>query len=361
MRIDSTGCKIACVKPNNARRVRRLVCAGGAALAVVILLELGLRVIFKDHYNGLGPPGLETWLEKFGSLNSLGHRDHEFSVAKSADVFRVLVVGDSYTFGEGVERIDDLYPEILERELNAHAAAGGRPRYEVLNVSGVYWEVDDYLDAISDPGLSYGPDLIVVGMYINDIEDRSIPRPVIETLPERLVNWHWRLQRLSHKSYLYWYSVIPYSQRKHKEFWFDFVEGYVDPESSHWKRFEGYYASIVRLARRNGVPLVVAVFPYLVDLDDSHRFISTYERLADFARANGASAIDFFPVLREYDLSQLRAGMTRWLPSEVAHQIIAEELYRHLERHELVPTRPRETPATPAADRAQATESNRPQ
>ena len=31
----------------------------------------------------------------------------------------VAVVGDSITFGQGIERVEDLYPSIMERELRA--------------------------------------------------------------------------------------------------------------------------------------------------------------------------------------------------------------------------------------------------
>lgn len=321
--------------------LRRVAWLGLGVLALLAILEIGFRVYFKDHYGGHGPGGEEIWVEKFGNLNSLGHRDHEFGVPKPAGVFRILTIGDANTYGEGVESIDDLYTEVLEKMLNAAPALDqerGSLTYEVLNVSKIGWEIDDYLLAMRDPGLSYEPDLIIIGLYINDIEDRSYPRPIVRTLPEIIVrSTYWRLEGLLNRhSYFYWYTVAPHAQWKYKEFWFDFVSGYVDPESHHWARFVDFYERIFQLGRDENIPIVVAVLPYLVELNQSHPFISTYDRLAVMASDNGATAVNFFPIFEQYDVSTLRAGMTRWVPSEEAHAIIAEELYKSIKAHDLV-------------------------
>jgi lysophospholipase L1-like esterase len=324
----------------DAPLLRRVAWLGLAVLALVAILEIGFRAYFKDHYGGHGPGGEEVWVEKFGNPNSLGHRDHEFGVPKPPGVFRILTIGDANTYGEGVESIDDLYTEVLEKMLNATPALAqerGSRTYEVLNVSEIGWEVDDYLFAMRDPGLSYEPDLIIIGLYINDIEDRSYPRPIVRTLPQKIVRSWWRLSvLLDTHSYLYWYTVTPHAQWKYKEFWFDFVSGYVDPESHHWTRFADFYERIFQLGREENVPIVVAVIPYLVELNQSHPFISTYDRVATMASDNGATAVNFFPIFEQYDVSKLRAGLTRWVPSEEAHAIIAEELYKSIKAHGLV-------------------------
>jgi hypothetical protein len=324
----------------DAPLLRRVAWLGLAVLALVAILEVGFRVYFKDHYGGHGPGGEGVWVEKFGNLNSLGHRDNEFGVQKPAGVFRILTIGDANTYGEGVESIDDLYTEVLEDMLNAESALAqerGSLIYEVLNVSKIGWEVDDYLLALRDPGLSYEPDLIIIGLYINDIEDRSYPRPIVRTLPQEMVRSFWRLKvLLDRHCYLYWYTVTPHAQWKYKEFWFDFVGGYVDPESHHWIRFADFYERIFQLGRDENIPIVVAVLPYLVELNQSHPFISTYDRVAVMATDNGATAVNLFPIFERYDVSKLRAGLTRWVPSEEAHAIIAEALYESITAHDLV-------------------------
>lgn len=65
------------------------------------------------------------------ATNSLGLRDREYNLGTGAP--RVVVVGDSYTFGFGVEA-DETFPKIAEREMRK----GTLPSLEVVNagVSG---------------------------------------------------------------------------------------------------------------------------------------------------------------------------------------------------------------------------------
>ena len=76
-------------------------------------------------------PGITTSIQGIEiSINSYGFRDHEFSVKKPEDVCRIVALGDSLTFGQGVP-LASTYPKQLERLLNEKM--GGGPRFEVLN------------------------------------------------------------------------------------------------------------------------------------------------------------------------------------------------------------------------------------
>jgi len=101
------------------------------------------------------------------SINSLHHRQAEFEVAKG-DWTRVLVLGDSFTFGWGVEE-EESYSRLLEGQLD-----GASPRkIEVINAgftAGTY--PDAYYLYLRERGLRLDPDLVLVGLYIgNDIND----------------------------------------------------------------------------------------------------------------------------------------------------------------------------------------------
>jgi hypothetical protein len=63
-------------------------------------------------------------------FNSFGMRDYEYSIKKPDNTFRILIVGDSFTFGSGVYRGEDTYPKILERKLNNLSISC---KFEVLN------------------------------------------------------------------------------------------------------------------------------------------------------------------------------------------------------------------------------------
>ena len=123
-------------------------------VAVSLLLALalceGLLRIFGQEM--LPKPGLyeldpETgkrmrpgWTgNEFGApveINSLGLRNPEISYARTPGRYRILALGDSWTFGFRLEEPDS-YPRQLETVLNQRARASGEPaNIEVIN-SGV--------------------------------------------------------------------------------------------------------------------------------------------------------------------------------------------------------------------------------
>ena len=55
--------------------------------------------------------------DSFIKINSMGLRDYEHKNGKDPLTFRILVLGDSFTFGLGVN-LEESYPKVLETMLN---------------------------------------------------------------------------------------------------------------------------------------------------------------------------------------------------------------------------------------------------
>ena len=90
-----------------------------ASIVCLISLEFSLRTIgFNvDRYNNPYPGGFplyETWLNEHVVFNSLGYRDYEFARIKPKGKFRILAVGDSQTFGIGINKLEDTFVKRLE-------------------------------------------------------------------------------------------------------------------------------------------------------------------------------------------------------------------------------------------------------
>ena len=100
--------------------------------------------------------------------NSQGFRDVERSFVKPPGVFRVLVLGDSFTYGVGA-RLQEAYPYTLEHLLNRRQ--GPHPKMEVIN-AGIprYWTEPERI-LLEQYGLKYAPDLVVVTFCPNDVMD----------------------------------------------------------------------------------------------------------------------------------------------------------------------------------------------
>jgi len=165
------------------RRWRSLLlssCLAATALAFALAMaEVGVRLLAPQpkavlHHDPYGLamhwPGLETYLPDFGhkaSFNSAGMRDRDHEVEKPSGVFRILLLGDSFMEALQVP-FEASFPSRLERALEQQM---GRP-VEVISAGVSGWGTDDELRYLTQYGLKWRPDLVLVAMTLhNDISD----------------------------------------------------------------------------------------------------------------------------------------------------------------------------------------------
>ena len=153
---------------NVARRATRAR-VDPAALEWLTLFEEapGFRVRLK--------PSTERWVSNTFSLipfdrqnkylirsNSLGFRGPEITSQKQANTFRILIFGDSSSFGWGVNQ-DETFAALLPQYLSA----SGRP-IEVGNFS-IPGDSSEYGRLVAEQYMpDYHPDLVIIGFGAND-------------------------------------------------------------------------------------------------------------------------------------------------------------------------------------------------
>lgn len=93
-------------------------------------------------------------------INSEGLRDYEHeSVSKK---FKLLALGDSMTFGQGIE-IDKTFLSVIEKKLGIEVIKAGVPAYGQ----------DNELEYFKTKGAKYRPDAVVIFYYPNDNDDNA--------------------------------------------------------------------------------------------------------------------------------------------------------------------------------------------
>jgi len=98
-----------------------------------------------------------------GSLNSnsAGMRGvREFSEQPPSGTTRILLLGDSFAFGE----------EVADHETFAHRLEELLPRVEVLNLGVHGYGHDQMLVYLREEGLRYHPDIVIVGFVQDDMQ-----------------------------------------------------------------------------------------------------------------------------------------------------------------------------------------------
>ena len=116
----------------------------------------------------LRPNAENRWGGKWIKINSKGLRGPELDYDKSANITRILYLGDSVTFGWGVESHKDTFPYQVEAVLeNDH-----RCEIETINAGvGGYSPWQEYL-YLSREGIKYHPDLVVMAFVLNDVTEK---------------------------------------------------------------------------------------------------------------------------------------------------------------------------------------------
>lgn len=91
--------------------------------------------------------------------NSRGLRDKEYKLNKPDGDKRIVVLGDSFTWGYGVND-NEIYTERLESIL---------PNTEVINLGVTAYQVRHEIAYFKHEGIKYHPDIVIIGFCLNDI------------------------------------------------------------------------------------------------------------------------------------------------------------------------------------------------
>ena len=248
------------------------------------------------------------------SINSEGLRDREFSFEKPPDVYRVMMLGDSTTFGWGV-RQEDTAAKFLERKLNADLP----PRYnrvEVMNTGvGNYDTVQEvtYYETI---GWKYHPDLVVLVFFIND------PEPVPVEKKGFLID----------RSYLIAFATNRIDGlMRHagvRPDWKTYYASLYDDDRPGFQACKKALVSLANSTRSHDAKLLVAILPELHQINgDSYPFRAAHQKIKDVMAAENVSVLELIDSLKDRGPEE-----TLWVaalddhPNAKANNLISDQL-----------------------------------
>jgi lysophospholipase L1-like esterase len=252
--------------------------------------------------------------------NAAGFRGPEFPPRRPG-VRRVAVVGDSFTEGQGA-READTYVRQLEALLNAREPGG----WEVLNFG---WRALDFpkLRDTFEQALAQQPDLVVFGMVLNDGE-RS---PAFDRKWPQLNDWI-MVRRPPESPSLLRPRLVSFVRDRLETAriardttgWYRDMYGPANAEG--WQRTREDLRRMQQAARERDVPLLVALWPLLVDLEKDYPFADVHDKIGRACERAGAPFVDLLPVLRGRPSSTLWAHPADWHPNALAHRLVADAL-----------------------------------
>jgi lysophospholipase L1-like esterase len=219
-------------------------------------------------------------------INAAGFRDRELKLKKQPNASRIMVIGDSFTFGPGVD-LKDTYPKQIMRILNHDNI-----RCEVINCGVVGYDMWQYYAMLKQKILPYQPDLVVVGLFLNDINDSIAPYEYrdhwkaanpfepegLSRLTDRFFLWNF----LKNVNYLFetkyrhrrGYRYLQGIEKRKSKFgpedptntWYKIMYGTL--EKHKYEAFRVTLKKFVQTSRSAGVRVLVAMIPDSVQLNE---------------------------------------------------------------------------------------------
>lgn len=266
-------------------------------------------------------------------INSLGFRDEEVELPKPPNTYRILNVGDSVAFGWKVN-LEDSYGKQLEVLLNTQDDG---TNYEVINVGVPGWTIDTAHAFITQEGLQYDPDLVVLDItLVNDIygKEPTDRKGLFQWLRDHTFSWPFLTTQLR---FLLARQVGPEAipvllPRTDIEYYFP-----VEEESPVWDSIWDSIQSIKTAVKAEGVPFVIVAFPTAYQLNSESHPDLPQQILADRSSENNVNYIDLLPIYREICLevgAEACEGYKNllfadiWMhPSTFGHKLAAEAIH----------------------------------
>ena len=307
------GFSFALLRARRGPWVTRTALAGMALGLTLLGLEAVFMFVARSHNVGYTMAS-GIWFERhWGPANALGYRDGEHERAAGKKL--VFLVGDSFTAGGGIARRADRFGDILQRL---------RPDLQVCNLGASGADtVQEFANLQAHP---LQPDALVLQYYVNDVDGAAarcghrLPAfTAYEDLP--MVRLRFLVRGSYLANYVYW--LFGHTDQKG-------YADYFDRAVADERVIAGHLSDLGRFvdhAEQRHVPLVVVVFPALLDPDSSRPLIEPVEA---FFRGRGVTVISVESLIGGLPLAERVANRQDAHASPRVHALVAEALARAL-------------------------------
>jgi hypothetical protein len=237
---------------------------------------------------------------------------------------KVIVTGDSFVEGLGIEYPEDRFSNILNEKLG--------PEYVVFNLGDSGSSSNRQIEHLVE--FPYSPDILIWSYYIDDIEGQAglhwpdkphipsayTPHPFSDSYALNFI--YWRIKRVILQAGLF------------DEYWEWLQRVHNDPQSQWLHQQE--LLSVYDGTKAEQIPLLAVVFPNMGAVEES-RVIS--DRMVSFFEAQGVPTVDVADLVEGLPRKEIMASPVDPHASELVNQLVADRLYELMVEQEIVSQR----------------------
>jgi len=263
--------------------------------------------------------------------NNLGLRmNREVQPEKRKGVRRILVLGDSFTFGYGLP-YEDLVTVKIEKILNTEMK-----NIEVVNAGVSGYNTNDELEQLIRLTPACHPDLVTVFFFTNDVIKES-QDPKKASMRQRIKEY----LRVKSKFFAYFYYL--YKDRLSSKIGVPKVflaPEYFDLDDSKpgWVDFRNATVQIQKHCLQNNMGLLFVMIPTLTNLDERYPYAELRKKISNFLKVSNIPVIDLFDLFAPYKPSELWVNLenTHW--NKLGTTLAAKEVADYIRKKRLLET-----------------------
>jgi len=261
------------------------------------------------------------WLGKLFVFDENGMRRTRPFPPPEPGKFRIAVLGDSLTYGYGVEN-NQTYCAVLQRILEKNYSV------EVLNLGISGLSSEDIVEIARRFVPKLHPNLVFYGVCLNDYLPRGMAedQPRIPFVNAKIQVFFASRTRLGHWLNLSYRDMLVGLGLRH-----DFFEDILSGGTTYRRRFAENLMTLNAIVRKEGLPRVV-----MMVLDQNpHLDGPGFELARDASEAGKAAGMEVIPIeswYRLHDGKNMRVNQWEGHPNATAHRLFAETIATYLEK-----------------------------
>lgn len=306
---------------------RGLLVSAVVTVGSLVGMEYAVRWVFRDITTTSDDRGYfsQRWLRSGAVvINEHRFRERPFT-AKVPGAYRIAVVGDSFTFGNGINA-DERFSALVQRALPA--------QFEVLNFGMPGNNTAEHAGLIAGQLAAVAPDFILWQWFVNDVEFDATSRPKLQALVPFPSLQDWFLSKSAA------YTLANAWWTRHQVFgqtaasYASFIQSrYRDPQSEAVRRDREAMRAVVAAARSIHAPIGMVLFPDAgYELGAGYPFEFLHERVLEFCDEQHMTCADLRPAFAEVkNRTTLWADALDPHPSPSANAIAAIRIVKTFE------------------------------
>ena len=247
---------------------------------------------------------------------------------KPEGTYRILFLGDSFTYGSGVKDEEALFPSRIERMLRERHGTDGERDFEVYN-GGIPGSLTGAWSLLfREAAKLFDPDLVVAVFFLRDGTSNLGSVHEIKQIRAAMLERKEGSALFRHSS-IYRFFFEQRTQREVSRGYIDAMsEAYLGPQEARgeWRRAQANLIELRDETAARGATFAFVIFPVLFDLEGEYPMLDAMAEIERFADENRMPTLSLLPSFEGLEASTLWVSPLDHHPNERAHAIVAEAI-----------------------------------